>query len=111
MAAELSPPVLFLFPFARPILNRIMMPTSHAHAALHRLQSMWNECRRMTRERGAAMVEYSLLIALIAIVALAAIQGFGQEVGDQFEGIDSNIIEGVENNPFDSGARIDTSGS
>ena len=54
------------------------MPTSHAHAALHRLQSMWNECRRMTRERGAAMVEYSLLIALIAIVALAAIQGFGQ---------------------------------
>ena len=72
------PPVLFFFPFARPISNRVTLPTPHAHAALHRLQSMWNECRRMTRERGAAMVECSLLIALIAIVALAAIQGFGQ---------------------------------
>jgi Flp pilus assembly pilin Flp len=34
-------------------------------------------------ERGASLVEYGLLLALIAIVALVATQAFGEGVGDK----------------------------
>ncbi|MEM7274325.1 MAG: Flp family type IVb pilin [Actinomycetota bacterium] len=33
-------------------------------------------------ERGASLVEYSLLMALIAVVCLAAVRFFGVELGD-----------------------------
>lgn len=42
-------------------------------------------------ERGAAMVEYSLLVALIAVVAIAAIKVLGGQVSQEFSGINSDI--------------------
>ncbi len=42
-------------------------------------------------ERGAALVEYSLLIVLIAVVAISAIALFGDAVSEDFEGITSEI--------------------
>ncbi len=42
-------------------------------------------------ERGAAMVEYALLVALIAIVAIAALKVLGQQVSENFSEIDSNL--------------------
>jgi len=40
----------------------------------------------MVDERGASMVEYALLIALIAITALVAVAFFGSRLSDSFNG-------------------------
>jgi len=42
-------------------------------------------------ERGASMVEYGLLLALIAIVALVAVKAFGSGVSSQFSTITSTV--------------------
>jgi pilus assembly protein Flp/PilA len=42
-------------------------------------------------ERGASMVEYGLLIALIAIIAMVAIKAFGTGVSSQFSSITSSV--------------------
>lgn len=40
--------------------------------------------RSARSEDGASLVEYALLIALIAVVCIAAMGFFGNEVGDSF---------------------------
>ena len=45
----------------------------------------------MKDEKGASMVEYALLVVLIAIVALVAISLAGQEVSTTFSEIDSGL--------------------
>jgi len=42
-------------------------------------------------ERGASMVEYGLLLALIAIIAIVAVKAFGQGVSDKFETVRSSL--------------------
>ena len=42
-------------------------------------------------ERGAALVEYSLLIALIALTAIAALRLLGGQVSENYSDINSNI--------------------
>jgi len=42
-------------------------------------------------ERGAAMVEYALLVLLIAIVALLAVQLAGGELSETYSEIASNL--------------------
>ena len=42
-------------------------------------------------ERGASMVEYGLLLALIAVVALVAVKAFGSGVSSQFSSISSSV--------------------
>ena len=42
-------------------------------------------------DRGAAMVEYALLVALIAIVAIAALRVLGNTVSQNFSDIDSDL--------------------
>ncbi len=49
------------------------------------LKSLWNE------DRGASMVEYALLVVLIAIVAIAAITIAGKSVSSTFNNIASNL--------------------
>ena len=44
-----------------------------------------------TDERGASMVEYGLLLALIAIIAMVAVQAFGAGVSTQFSSITSAV--------------------
>ena len=39
-------------------------------------------------ERGASMVEYSLLLVFIALAAITAVAALGLEVASLFEGID-----------------------
>ncbi|GIU93093.1 MAG: hypothetical protein KatS3mg011_1999 [Acidimicrobiia bacterium] len=43
-------------------------------------------------ERGANLVEYGLLVILIAIVALAAVQLAGSEVSAQYSEIASGLV-------------------
>lgn len=42
-------------------------------------------------ERGASMIEYALLVALIAIIAIAAINLTGNEVSSTFREIASEL--------------------
>ncbi|WP_457154317.1 Flp family type IVb pilin [Mesorhizobium sp. P5_C1] len=42
-------------------------------------------------ENGAAMVEYSILVGIIAAVSLLAILAIGGWVGDQFTGLCKNL--------------------
>ena len=42
---------------------------------------------RLSRERGASLIEYSLLIALIAVVAVTAVTAFGGAVSEEFSDI------------------------
>jgi Flp pilus assembly pilin Flp len=46
---------------------------------------------RLQLEAGAALVEYALLLVLIAVAALIAVKAFGQGVSTQFSTITSNV--------------------
>lgn len=48
---------------------------------------------RLVDERGASMVEYSLLIALIAMVALVAVALFGTSLRGNFQDSTQQIID------------------
>ncbi len=49
--------------------------------------------RFLTSERGASMVEYSLLVLLIAIAALTAVAFFGDELSGTYSEISSNLVD------------------
>ncbi|HYH50854.1 MAG TPA: Flp family type IVb pilin [Acidimicrobiia bacterium] len=52
----------------------------------------WVQLRLDTAsERGAGMVEYGLLVGLIAVIALVAVQAFGSGVSTQFSSINSAV--------------------
>jgi len=44
-------------------------------------------------EKGASMVEYSLLVILIAIVALVAVTVAGSELSETYSEISSNLAD------------------
>ncbi|MDH3189374.1 MAG: Flp family type IVb pilin [Acidimicrobiia bacterium] len=43
-------------------------------------------------EKGASMVEYALLVVLIAIVALVAVTVMGGQVSELYSGIGSDLL-------------------
>ncbi len=45
------------------------------------------------REEGASMVEYALLVALIAMVAFAAVTLVGQALDSRYDSIASSVAE------------------
>jgi Flp pilus assembly pilin Flp len=51
----------------------------------------WFEAKFISSDRGAAMVEYGFLLALIAIIAIAAVSLFGGKVSDKFSSINSSV--------------------
>jgi pilus assembly protein Flp/PilA len=53
---------------------------------------LWNRLMgRLAEERGASMVEYALLIVLIAIIAILAIRLAGNQVSSAFSEIGSGL--------------------
>jgi pilus assembly protein Flp/PilA len=44
-------------------------------------------------ERGASMVEYSLLVLLIAMAALLAVTFFGSSLSGTYSEINSNLVD------------------
>lgn len=42
-------------------------------------------------ERGASLVEYALLVALIAVVCITAVTMLGESAADKFSKVDSSI--------------------
>jgi pilus assembly protein Flp/PilA len=57
------------------------------------LQLLWDHIRlRLFRdEAGASLVEYALLVALIAVVCIAAIALIGNEASTKFSGVGNSI--------------------
>ena len=51
----------------------------------------WLEAKFSSEERGASMVEYGLLLALIAVVAIVAVKALGGSVSSKFSEVNSNL--------------------
>ena len=51
----------------------------------------WLKAKLHSSQRGASLVEYMLLVSLIAVLALVAVQTFGHGVSTKFSTIDSQI--------------------
>ena len=51
------------------------------------LQAKFN----MDSERGASMVEYGLLLALIAVIAIVAVRALGNSVSTKFSTVTSSL--------------------
>lgn len=51
----------------------------------------WMRARFADSERGASLVEYALLVALIAVIAIVAIRFLGQSASDTFDSVGSSI--------------------
>jgi pilus assembly protein Flp/PilA len=49
--------------------------------------------RFLSNEKGASLVEYSLLVLLIAIAALTAVAYFGNELSSTYSDINSNLVD------------------
>ena len=47
----------------------------------------------LSSEKGASLVEYSLLVLLIAMAALAAVAVFGDELSSTYSEINSNLVD------------------
>ena len=54
---------------------------------------MWTafQSRFVADEEGASLVEYALLVALIAVVALIAIRFLGNAVSDEFNSVGNEL--------------------
>lgn len=51
----------------------------------------WLRARFADSERGASLVEYALLVALIAVVCILAIQFLGKEASKSFDSVGQSI--------------------
>ena len=55
----------------------------------------WIEAKfNRTDERGASMVEYGLLLALIAVIAIVAVKALGQGVSTKFDTVKNSLSAG-----------------
>ena len=51
----------------------------------------WLESKFTSDERGASMVEYGLLLALIAVIAIVAVRALGSSVSTKFSEVTSSV--------------------
>jgi pilus assembly protein Flp/PilA len=51
----------------------------------------WIQAKFAKNERGASMVEYGLLLALIAVIAIVAVRALGDGVSTKFSSVNSSI--------------------
>jgi pilus assembly protein Flp/PilA len=51
----------------------------------------WLKARFTDSDRGASLVEYALLVALIAVICIVAIGFLGREASSQFNDVGSSI--------------------
>jgi pilus assembly protein Flp/PilA len=43
------------------------------------------------KEKGASLVEYALLVALIAVVAIAGVRALGNSISTQYAGLSNSL--------------------
>ena len=51
----------------------------------------WLESKFISDERGASMVEYGLLLALLAVIAIVAVKALGGSVSTKFSEVNSSV--------------------
>jgi len=51
----------------------------------------WLQAKFVRDEQGASMVEYGLLLALIAVIAIVAVKALGTSVSTKFSEVNSNV--------------------
>ena len=51
----------------------------------------WLQAKFASDERGASMVEYGFLLALIAVIALVAVSTFGTSVSTRYSSVSSAV--------------------
>jgi pilus assembly protein Flp/PilA len=51
----------------------------------------WLETKLVKDDRGASMVEYGLLVALIAVIAIVAVKLVGSRVSNNFSNVANNL--------------------
>lgn len=51
----------------------------------------WIQARTVKTDRGASLVEYALLVALIAVVCIAAISFLGGEASKKFSDVGKSL--------------------
>jgi pilus assembly protein Flp/PilA len=51
----------------------------------------WFDAKFASDERGASMVEYGLLLALIAVIAIVAVRALGSSVSTKFSSVNSAV--------------------
>jgi pilus assembly protein Flp/PilA len=51
----------------------------------------WLQTKFSGDERGASMVEYGLLLALIAVIAIVAVKALGGSVSTKFSSVNSSL--------------------
>lgn len=56
-------------------------------------KTMNQESPQCSDERGASMVEYALLVVLIAIIAFAAVQLAGNTLSETYSDISQSLVE------------------
>ena len=52
------------------------------------------ETRKESKNKGAPMVEYALLVALIAVVVILALTFLGEQISTKFSGV-ASIVAGT----------------
>ena len=57
------------------------------------------QARFAKTERGAALVEYALLLALIAVVCIVALTQLGQDASEKFTDVGSSIAAAGNEHP------------
>jgi len=55
---------------------------------INRIKALWRD------EEGATMVEYALMLALIAIVCILVVTALGQKAGETFDNAQSQLPAG-----------------
>ena len=58
---------------------------------LTHMEELSMEIRSLNNEQGASLVEYALLVALIAIASIVAIKSLGSKVSQQFSSIATQL--------------------
>jgi pilus assembly protein Flp/PilA len=72
--------------------GRGFFPTNHFPSKENEMQKLKNAVTRfITNEEGAALAEYGILIAFIAIVAIIAVTFFGAKISNKFSDIGNHF--------------------
>jgi pilus assembly protein Flp/PilA len=51
----------------------------------------WLQAKFTSDERGASMVEYGLLLALVAVIAIVALKALGTNVSAKFDNVSASL--------------------
>lgn len=72
------------------MIRGMKLTTTLSRTVVARWQAM------LARERGASMVEYAMLISMIALVAFIAVAAFGDALGTKNTGIAGSINNAID---------------